>query len=145
MDDVDDFLRQLRIAAFECPPLCEVPLGSYWLGNPVMHGPWPAATCAAVLKIWYEADLIRLHFPAYPAEWNLVPGGWGTRLVDGDALADADAEKLLDHPERWVRENADGYVVPCATWQGDVAPLAEWLAAALDTAQRLPLTTHPEP
>lgn len=140
VDHVEDFLRQMMLTAFECSPLCEIPLGSYWLGSPIVHGPWPAASCAAILKVWYEAELLRLHFPDSLVEWNLIPGDWDTRLVDGDALADPDAKELLDHPERWVRERADGYVVPCATWQGDVAPMEEWLAKALDTAQRQPLT-----
>lgn len=135
VDDVEDFLNQMRIAVMECcSPLYEIPMGSYWLGSPVVHGPWPATRCAAVLKIWYKAELIRLHFQSLPPEWDVTPGEWATRLVDGDILADPDAEELLDHPERWVRTHADGYVEPCMTWQGEVATSEEWFADVVEAA-----------
>jgi hypothetical protein len=138
MDDVDDFLRQMAIAVLEESPLCEIPLGSFTLGDPVVHGPWPAASCAAVLRIWFEADWIGLYFRDQP-EWGLIRSDWRTRLVDSDTLAGPDARELLDHPERWVRERADGYVMLFMTWQGEVATEQEWIAAAADTAQPLSL------
>jgi hypothetical protein len=51
--------------------------------------------------------------------------------------------ELLDHPERWVQEHADGYVTPLGTWQGEVAPWERWLAETLETARQAALGTDP--
>lgn len=139
MDGTEDFLRRMEIATLDGESwLHEIPAGYFVLGSGLSYGPWPAASCAAVLTVWYRAGLIRLHALRYP-EWNLIPSDWDSRLGDGGVLADTDAEDLLDHPERWVRDRADGYVAPRRTWQGEVSSWEQWLTAALDTARRLPL------
>jgi hypothetical protein len=146
VDDVTDFLRQMEIATLDGEsPLCEIPLGPSFWGTPsyTARGRQPPARRSSNSGTKQAGSVCT---PGLPPGWNLIPADWCTRLVDGDALAGPDAEELLDHPERWVREHADGYVVPCKTWQGEVAPWEQWLAEALDTAQRLPLRTHdPEP
>lgn len=141
VDEVVDFLEPLWNETLDGESwLYTLPLGSSWLGTDISYGPWPAASCAAVLRVWYEADLIRLHFRDQP-EWNLIPSGWGARLVDDGTLADVDALELLDHPERWVQGHADGYVTPLRTWQGEVASAEQWVGAARETARHLPLRT----
>ena len=143
MDEVEDFLLRMEIATLDGEGwLYQTPQGYSVLGGDVSYGPWPAASCAAVLKIWHRAGLIRLHFAGYP-EWRLTPADWRVRLIDGDALADADALELLDHPRRWVPGHADGYVAPRKTSQGKAAPWDRWLAEALETARRLPLRITP--
>ncbi|MDW5326176.1 hypothetical protein [Plantactinospora sp. KLBMP9567] len=143
MDALTDFLLQMEIATLEETPLYAIPRGSVDLVTPpVTHGPWPAATCAAVLRIWHKADWIGLYLPDYPAEWRLVPADWCTRLVDGDTLAEPDAEELLDHPERWLLQHADGHVAPYKTAAGETTPWEQWHKEALDMAKPLPLKTH---
>jgi hypothetical protein len=143
VDELTDFLLQMELATLEQTPLYEIPMGSTDLVTPpVAHGPWPAATCAAVLKLWHRAGWIGLYLPDYPPEWQLMPADWCTRLVDGDTLTGPDAEELLDHPERWLRGHADGHVVPYKTVEGQAAPWEQWRNEALDTAQRLPLRTR---
>jgi hypothetical protein len=140
MDEAENFLLCMQIATLDGESwLYQLPQGYSVVGSSLKYGPWPAASCATVLRIWYQADLIRLHFQDFP-EWELVPSDWGTRLVDGDTLADADAWELLGHPERWVQGHTDGYVAPLRTWQGEVAPEEQWLTEALETARRLPLS-----
>ena len=41
------------------------------------HGPWPAASCAAVLKIWYALGWIDLHYQ----EWQRLTGMPGSSTV----------------------------------------------------------------
>jgi hypothetical protein len=85
------------------------------------------------------AGWIGLHFPAYPPAWNLVRADWCRRLGEGGTLAGPDAVELLDRPERWVREHADGYVAPHKTVEGKATPWEQWLAETLGMAQQLPL------
>ena len=60
VDELKDFLCQMEIAVLEESPLYEIPRGSIYLVTPpVEHGPWPAATCAAVLRLWHTARLDR--------------------------------------------------------------------------------------
>ena len=106
---------------------------------PVTHGPWPAATCAAVLRLWHQAGWIGLYLPDHPSQWELVPADWCARLVDGEALPGPDAAELLDHPERWLPGHADGHVVPYKTVEGQTTLWEQWHDEALDTARRLPL------
>jgi hypothetical protein len=144
VDEMTDFLCQMQIATLEETPLYEIPKGSVDLvrGGPVHHGPWPAAACAAVLKVWHAAGWIGLHFPGYPSTWNLTPADWGARIADGDTLTGLDADELLDHPERWILGQADGHVCLYQTETGRMTPWQQWYDVALETAQRLPLREH---
>ena len=139
VDELRDFLCQMEIAVLEETPLYEIPLGSIdMVTPPVDHGPWPATTCAAVLKLWHAAGWIALYLPDYPRQWNIVAADWCGRLVDGD-LTGPDAEDLLDHPERWVLGHADGHAAPYRTTEGEVTPWEQWYDHALETVRRLPL------
>ena len=139
VDELTDFLSQMEIATLEQTPLYEIPTGSVDLVTPpVTHGPWPGATCAAVLKDWHKAGWVGLHLPDYPLEWNLTRADWCTRLVDGE-LTGPDVDELLDHPERWLLGHADGHAVPYKTVNGQRTPWGQWYDRALDTARRLPL------
>lgn len=142
MGVLTDFLSQMQLAALEESPLYEIPKGSVdqLPSGPVRHGPWPAATCAAVLKTWYAAGWIGLYYPEPPSAWNVTPAAWCSRLVDGDVLARSDAEELLDHPERWIPGRADGHACPYQTDAGEAIPWQQWHDQALDIAVRLPLT-----
>src|SRR5690349_733164 len=96
VDELRDFLCQMEIAVLEETPLYEIPLGSIdRVTPPVEHGPWPATTCAAVLRLWHTAGWIGLYLPDYPREWNIVSAEWCGRLVDGEDLTGPDAE---DYP-----------------------------------------------
>jgi hypothetical protein len=66
MDDLTDFLWQMEILVLEEAPFHEVPPGSIDdpTGSARHHGPWPASTCAAILKLWYRTGWI----------WALLPG-----------------------------------------------------------------------
>jgi hypothetical protein len=140
--ELEDFLLQMELAALEQTPLYEIPMGSTDLVTPpVTHGPWPAASCAAVLSLWHKAGWIGLYLPDYPQEWDLVPAHWRTRLIDGGVLSAPDAEELLDHPERWLLGYADGHVAPYKTVEGQGAPWEQWRNEAVEAAQRLPLGT----
>jgi hypothetical protein len=146
VDELADFLRQMELATLEQTPLYEIPMGSVDLVTPpVTHGPWPAAICAAVLRLWHTAGWIGLYFPNYPAEWRLIPADRCTRLVDGDTLTGPDAEELLGHPERWLLRHADGHVVPYKTVEGETATWEQWSDEAHDIAERLlPRTRVPK-
>src|SRR5205807_514286 len=63
VDALADFLSQMHLAALEESPLYEIPRGSTDLmpAAPGVHGPWPAASCAAVLNIWYAVGWIGLY------------------------------------------------------------------------------------
>lgn len=142
VDDLTDFLWQMKLVVLEEAPLYEIPQGS--IDNPgpyaVRHGPWPASTCAAVLKLWYAAGWIGLYFRDPPAGWNIAPAPWRSRVTDSEDLAAEDAYGLLDQPERWILEHADGHVQPYRTVEGEMTPREQWLEHAMETARRLPLT-----
>ncbi|MFB9357556.1 hypothetical protein [Actinoplanes nipponensis] len=141
MDDLTDFLGQMEILVREEAPLHEIPHGSRDGLGPlaVEHGPWPASTCAAVLKRWYEAGWIGLYFRDPPPGWNVAAAEWQGRLVDGEDLADRDARCLLEEPERWVLAHADGHVQPYRTVQGEIAPVEQWFEHVMALARGLPL------
>ncbi len=142
VDELEDFLLQMELATLEETPLYEISMGSVDVVTPpVTHGPWPTASCAAVLRIWHKAGWIGLYLPDYPSDWDLIPADWCTRLIDGDVLTVPDAEELLDHPERWLLRHADGHVVPYKTAGGQTTPWEQWRNKALNTARRLPLRT----
>ena len=142
VDALADFLSQMHLAALEESPLYEIPRGSTDLmpAAPGVHGPWPAASCAAVLNIWYAVGWIGLYYPVPPSGWDVAPAEWCARLVDGDVLAQADGQYLLKHPERWLVGQADGHVCLYCTKAGEATPWQRWLDLALETAQRLPIT-----
>ena len=61
VDELEDFLLQMELAVLEETPLYEISMGSIDLVTPpVTHGPWPAASCAAVLRRWHKAGWITL-------------------------------------------------------------------------------------
>ncbi|MEN3614763.1 hypothetical protein AAH979_35165 [Plantactinospora sp. ZYX-F-223] len=143
MDELRDFICQMEIAVLEESSLYEIPLGSVdMVTPPVKHGPWPAATCAAVLQVWHTAGWIGLHLPEHPRGWNIVAADWCTRLVDGGSLIGPDAEELLNHPERWILGHAGGHAAPYRTAAGETTPWEQWYGPALETAQHLPLKPH---
>ena len=141
VDDLDDFLQQMEIAVLEETPLYEIPQGSRDGVAPraVSHGPWPASTCAAALKLWYRAGWIGLYFRDPPPEWGLAPAEWRSRLVDGKDLAVEDACGLLEQPERWVLAHADGHVQLYETVEGEITPREQWFEHVVETARGLPL------
>jgi len=142
VDPLTDFLYQMYLAVLEESPLYQIPRGSTDLvpGGPVMHGPWPAATCAAVLTIWYALGWIGLYYPQMPPKWNVTPAQWCTRLVDGDVLPPADGQTLLAQPRRWVAGHADGHACLYCTETGQNTPWQQWYVVALETTQQLPIT-----
>lgn len=142
MDALTDFLSQMHLATLEESPLHEIARGSVDLlaGRSVRHGPWPAASCAAVLRIWHAAGWIGLYYPEPPPAWNVTPADWCARLANDDVLIRSDAEELLDHPARWFPGHADGHACIYQTEMGEPTPWQRWHDAALETAQRLPLT-----
>jgi hypothetical protein len=141
MEALTDFLSQMHLAAVEESPLYEIPRGSIDLmrDTPVVHGPWPASTCAAVLRIWYGQGWIALYYPEPPPGWNITPADWCAHLVDGDVLPQAVADTLLDHPERWIADHADGQACLYQSDLGEATPWRQWYEAVVATAQRLPL------
>ncbi|MEV4705856.1 hypothetical protein [Actinoplanes sp. NPDC049316] len=141
MDDLSDFLRQMELAALEEASLYQVPAGSVDdpTGSPRHHGPWPGSTCAAVLRLWYRAGWIGLYFRDPPPGWNIPPAEWRSRLGDDHDLASRDAYDLLEQPERWVIEHADGHVQLYRTAEGESAPRETWYEQVIETARRLTL------
>ncbi|MGA5301595.1 hypothetical protein ACPCHT_16830 [Nucisporomicrobium flavum] len=142
MDDLADFISQMAILVREEAPLHEIPHGSRDLvgaGAVVDHGPWPASTCAAVLTLWHRAGWIGFSFRDPPAGWDVAPAEWRSRLVHGEDLAARDIDDILDHPERWVPEKADGHVQPYRTDQGAKTPQEQWFDLVIETARSLPL------
>ena len=141
VDDLTDFLWQMEILVLEEAPLYEIPLGSIDdpTGSARRHGPWPASTCAAILKLWYRAGWIGLCFRDPPSGWNVVPAEWRSRLADDEDLASHDAHDLLEHPDRWVLGHADGHVQPYRTVEGEVTPRELWFEHVIETARNLPL------
>jgi hypothetical protein len=141
VDDLTDFLWQMEILVLEEAPLYEIPRGSIDDpgGSAVRHGPWPASTCAAILKLWYQAGWIGLYFRDPPPGWNVAPAEWRGRLADGEDLAAPDAYGLLQQPERWILEHADGHVQPYRTVEGEIAPREQWFEYVIETARSLPL------
>lgn len=144
MDDLEDFLEQMEEAVGAGEALFEVPMGWLGFGEPaVRHGPWPAATCAAVLRVWLDAGWLELVREPFPPEWDISPAEWEDRLVDGCRLTRADAADLLDHPERWGLWNADGHATLAKTGAGAAVGCDRWYAAVRATAERLPLRPGP--
>jgi len=140
VDDLTDFLRQMEIVVLETAPLYEIPQGSTDGVGPsaVHHGPWPASTCAAILKLWYEAGWVGLYFRDPPSGWNVAPAEWQSRLVDGEDLAAQDAHGLLQQPERWVIEHADGHVQPYRTVEGEMTPCEQWFEHVIEPVRSFP-------
>ncbi|MEV6846333.1 hypothetical protein [Actinoplanes sp. NPDC051411] len=141
MDDLTDFLWQMEIGVLEEAPLYEIPQGSIDDpgGSARRHGPWPASTCAAVLEPWYRAGWIGLYFRDPPPGWNVIPAEWQSRLTDDADLAAGDAYALLEQPERWILEHADGHVQPYRTVDGEIAPREQWFEHVIKMARNLPL------
>jgi hypothetical protein len=140
VDDLTDFLWQMEILVLEEAPLYEIPQGSIDdpTGSARRHGPWPVSTCAAVLKLWYQAGWIGLYFRDPPSGWNVIPAEWRSRLVNEDLVAQ-DAYALLEQPERWILEHADGHVQPYRTVDGEITPREQWFEHVIKTARNLPL------
>lgn len=140
VDVLGDFVGQMTLAAAEETPLYETPRGcTDRVEPPVTHGPWPAASCAVVLRVWFDAGWMGLYLPDWPREWNLQRADWCGRLGDDRTLAGPDAEDLLAHPERWIFGHSDGHVAPYRTVDGQTEPWEQWYSTATVTAQRLPL------
>lgn len=141
MDDLTDFLWQMELLVLEEAPLYEIPQGS--IDDPAgaarRHGPWPASTCAAILKLWYQAGWIGLYFRDPPADWNVIPAEWRSRLTNEEDVAAQDGYTLLDQPERWSLERADGHVQPYRTVDGETTPRDQWFEHVIETARTLPL------
>jgi hypothetical protein len=134
----------MHLATAEEAPLHEVLNGSVDLlpAGSVTHGPWPAAACAAVLSVWHDAGLIGLYFSEPPPAWNVAPADWCARLLDDGVLTGPDAKALLNHPERWTLEQADGHACPYRTEKGQATPWLRWHELALETARRSLLIQH---
>lgn len=95
---------------------------------------------AAVLNIWHALGWIGLYYPQPPSGWNVDPADWCARLIHGEVLSQPDGQTLLEHPERWLLGRADGHVCLYRTKTGEATPWQLWRDAALETAQRLPIT-----
>jgi hypothetical protein len=54
-------------------------------------------------------------------------------------LAAQDACGLLQQPERWILEHADGHVQPYRTVEGEITPREQWFEYVIETARGLPL------
>jgi hypothetical protein len=135
-----DFISQMRLAAWENCPLHELPRGSVdLLDPPVVHGPWPAESCAAVQRLWYHAGWIGLYYPKLPESWNLINAPWRERTLANGTLAHPDAEELLAHTERWLLGTDDGHVELFLTDDGDAEPWGRWYDTALPLASTLSL------
>src|SRR6266851_1469764 len=125
-----DFLEQMWLVTHEESPLHEVPRGSLDAGGSgpaVRHGPWPAAKCAAVLRVWHAAGWIEL----YSRTRSAVPDGWEHRLIltDGEWVLDSrDARTLLASPGLWRPERGEGQICLCPSAQGLAHAAPEWYA-----------------
>jgi hypothetical protein len=94
VDALADFLSQMHLVALEESPLYEIPRGATDLvpGTPVVHGPWPAESCAAVLNIWYALGWIGLYYPEPLHGWNVEPAEWCCSVVACGVLRDVRRE-----------------------------------------------------
>ncbi|SNY46865.1 hypothetical protein [Paractinoplanes atraurantiacus] len=139
--DLTDFLSQMEILVLEEAPLYEIPQGSIDdpAGSARRHGPWPASTCAVILRLWYRAGWIGLYFRDPPSGWNVIPAPWRSRLTGDGDLAAHDAHALLEQPERWTLEHAGGHVQPYRTVDGEMTPREQWLEHVITTARNLPV------
>ncbi|MEU4620378.1 hypothetical protein AB0G04_10435 [Actinoplanes sp. NPDC023801] len=117
MDELTDFLWQMEIAAWEEAWLFEIPLGSIDSPGPwqIVHGPWPAPTCAAVLRLWYDAGWIGLHYRDPPPGWDVGAPHWRDRV------------------------SADGYVQLYRADEGETTLREQWFEHVIDIARGLPL------
>jgi hypothetical protein len=141
VDKLTDFLSQMHLGTLEESPLYELARGSTDLlpSGSVTHGPWPADSCAAVLRVWHAADWLELYYRDLPPTWKITQEEWRLRLAEDGTLARGDAQELLAHPDRWVSERADGHVNLCQSGIGRTHPWEDWYALAIETASRLPI------
>ncbi|HEY7222814.1 MAG TPA: hypothetical protein VH561_04260 [Micromonosporaceae bacterium] len=146
-DPILDFLSQMHLAVWENCPLWELPRGStdiYSRHRRVVHGPWPAESCAAVQRLWFRTGWVGLYYPTLPAQWNLVVASWRERTAADGTLGSADAEELLAHTERWVLGMDDGHVELFLTDEGHAEPWEQWYDTALPLVSTLDLTVASE-
>ena len=130
---VSDIENEMYVAVVEQAPLWELPKGSIDLEptGPVVHGPWAAQDCAAVIERWVERGLVELYLPILPAQSDVLPADWQPRGEGRDyglVLARADALALLRDPSRWTVETADGQASLSTTDLGESLELADWFA-----------------
>jgi hypothetical protein len=138
VDDLVDFLWNMEAAVREETPLYEIPQGSQ--SGAKFYGPWPASTCAAVLKAWYQAGWVGIYFRDPPPGWSVAPAEWRSRLADSADLAVEDALALFEQSERWAQiEHGDGHVQPYLTTEGDITPRDQWYEHVMEMARGLPL------
>ena len=131
-ETAQDFLSQMHLAVLEECPLHDVAQGSTDLlpDGPVVHGPWPAEHVAAVLRTWYTAGWIDLYLPELPSAWKVSPAECQRRLRTNRTLDPADATDLLDQPQRWTTDRADGQISLCLNDLGATIDLQLWLDLA---------------
>lgn len=69
-----DFLAHLHGAVLDQMFLFDLPLGSNDLlpRGHVEHGPWPAASRAAVIRAWHTAGWLQLYYQDPPNEWRIT-------------------------------------------------------------------------
>jgi hypothetical protein len=80
-----------------------------------------------------------LYLPELPPGWGVITADWQGRLSQDRTLPVAVAAMLLEHPERWLLEHADGHVSLFQTHLGGTRSVQQWLALASDAAVGLPL------
>jgi hypothetical protein len=126
---------EMNACVWEEAPLHELTRGTVdHLGadREVVHGPWSAEECQAVLIPWHVAGWIKL-VANFEPPWSLTPADWQGRTSRDGAfvvLSSEDATALLSDPGRWALQTADGQAMLCRTDEGEAHEYPEWLELA---------------
>ena len=130
-----DLVSEMHAAVWEEAPLHEVTHGTVDLlgaDRRIVHGPWSAEECQAVLIPWHATGWVEL-IADIELPWSVALADWQSRaLRDGRhlVLSKDDAVALLSDSARWVLGTADAHVRLCPTDEGEAYEYPEWLALA---------------
>jgi hypothetical protein len=122
-EELEDFIAQMRVLAYEEAPSWEIEVGSRDLmpggGGYVDHGPWFREDCAAVLATWADAGLISI------SRYERWPRSYVGQAAPDDAcavLAASSSWPSVDDPTWWELVATDhGRTVEYATWRSLLA------------------------
>lgn len=118
-DANDDFRVQMWLAAQEGGFFYELPLGvidRLGDGRDIVHGPWPAEECAALLKRWLEADLVQVFHESPPSEHPQVIR----------TLSFEEAAIVLAETDQWGVDSPHGLLNIALTERGRRLPWGQW-------------------
>lgn len=138
-----DLVSEMYAAVWEEAPLHEITLGTVDLlsgDRKVVHGPWSAEECQAVLIPGHVAGWIELIADVEPP-WSLTSADWQARASRDGAflvLSAEDATALLSDLGRWILGSADGHAMLCRT---DEVQLRTWTPSSTSAVRMCGVAT----